>query len=247
MKELIDKLEKNHILSKDEFLKLLSNRTPMDEKYLFQRARAIKEEHYSNTVFIRGLIEISSYCKNNCYYCGIRAGNRSAQRYRLSKKDILRSCESGYDLGFRTFVLQGGEDPYYTTETMVDIISSIKKDYSDCAITLSIGERPFDDYKSFKEAGADRFLLRHETANSEHYSKLHPSPLSLSNRKECISNLKELGYQVGTGFMVGSPYQTTENLVEDLMYIYELEPQMIGIVLIYHIKILHLEIWKMAV
>jgi len=175
------------------------------------------------------LIEFTNYCKNDCYYCGIRCSNRNSDRYRLSKEDILSCAEDGYKLGFRTIVLQGGEDPYFTDEMMVDIISSIRKNYPDCAITLSIGEKSYKSYKKFYDAGADRFLLRHETADAKHYQKLHPENLSSENRKRCLYDLKDIGYQVGTGFMVGSPYQTTENISDDLIFIKELEPHMVGI------------------
>lgn len=180
-------------------------------------------------MYIRGLIEFSNYCRNNCLYCGIRKSNRNAQRYRLTKWEILSCCKEGYELGFRTFVLQSGEDAFFTDEVIIDIISSIKRIYPDCAVTLSIGEKSYESYKAYFDAGADRYLLRHETANAEHYNKLHPKELSSDNRKQCLYNLKEIGYQVGTGFMVGSPYQTAENLAEDMLFIKELKPQMVGI------------------
>jgi len=180
-------------------------------------------------VYIRGLIEFTNYCRNDCYYCGIRRSNREAERYRLTKEQILECCSTGYDLGFRTFVLQGGEDGYFTDDRMVDIISSIKSEYPDCAITLSIGEKSHESYKAFFDAGAERYLLRHETADPEHYRKLHPQELSLKNRKKCLQDLKKIGFQVGCGFMVGSPYQTTDCLVEDLLFIKEFSPHMVGI------------------
>jgi biotin synthase len=178
---------------------------------------------------MRGLIEISNYCKNDCLYCGIRKSNKNADRYRLTPQQILDSAQSGYQLGFRTFVLQGGEDGYYTDEILCELIRNLKALYPDCAVTLSLGERSFESYKALREAGADRYLLRHETANSAHYGKLHPVELSLENRKTCLYNLKFLGFQVGAGFMVGSPYQTTENLFEDLQFLTELQPHMVGI------------------
>lgn len=178
---------------------------------------------------MRGLIEFTNYCRNDCYYCGIRKSNCNAERYRLTKEQILECCDVGYELGFRTFVLQGGEDGYYTDKILADIVSSIKAKYPDCAITLSLGEKSYESYKLLYEAGADRYLLRHETANAQHYSKLHPPVMSLKNRKQCLYNLKEIGYQVGCGFMVGSPFQTTECLVDDLMFIKELQPHMVGI------------------
>lgn len=200
-----------------------------DDAALYNTADKIRREHYGDKVYIRGLIEVSSYCKNNCLYCGIRAGNKNAQRYRLTEEEILSCCKEGYALGFRTFVMQGGEDNFFTDEFMCRVIYKIKSLYPDCAITLSLGERSYESYKALKSAGADRYLLRHETANDIHYSKLHPDGMKLSDRKKCLFNLKELGYQVGSGFMVGSPFQTHENLAEDLLFLKELEPQMIGI------------------
>lgn len=200
-----------------------------DDTELYNTADKIRREHYGDKVYIRGLIEVSSYCKNNCLYCGIRAGNKNAQRYRLTEEEILSCCKEGYALGFRTFVMQGGEDNFFTDEFMCRVIYKIKSLYPDCASTLSLGERSYESYKALKSAGADRYLLRHETANDIHYSKLHPEGMKLSDRKKCLFNLKELGYQVGSGFMVGSPFQTHENLAEDLLFLKELEPQMIGI------------------
>lgn len=192
-------------------------------------ADKVRRDNYGIDVFLRGLIEFTNYCKNDCYYCGIRCSNKNANRYRLKKDEILSACKEGYSLGYRTFVLQGGEDLYYTDDKICDIVSSIRKEYEDCAITLSIGERSYDSYKAYYEAGANRFLLRHETADIKHYSRLHPDSMSLDNRKECLYNLKEIGYQVGSGFMVGSPYQTVDNIVSDLRFLQELEPDMIGI------------------
>ncbi len=230
MKQLIDKLYNNQTLEKEEFLTLLQQYEDKElSEYLHSLARGLSEESFGKDIYLRGLIEFTNYCKNDCYYCGIRSGNKNADRYRLSKEQILECCEVGYNLGFRTFVLQGGEDLAFKDEILVDIIKSMKKGYPECAITLSIGERSYEQYKKYYEAGADRFLLRHETANEEHYRLLHPDSLSLENRKECLRNLKKIGYQVGTGFMVGSPYQTMECLVEDLLFIKELEPHMIGI------------------
>lgn len=196
---------------------------------LFKKADAIRRERYGTDVYIRGLIEFTNYCKNNCYYCGIRAGNTKAVRYRLTKEDILSCCEEGYNLGFRTFVLQGGEDPFFTDEKVCNIVYSIREKYPDCAITLSIGEKSKESYKAYFSAGANRYLLRHETATNEHYNKLHPHVMSLETRKECLYNLKDIGYQVGSGFMVGSPFQTTENLVADLRFLEDLSPDMVGI------------------
>lgn len=229
MKNLIDKLEKNQILSKEEFVKLLAISEKDDIDYLTERAKCIRDDIYGKRVFIRGLIEISNYCKNDCYYCGIRRSNKNAQRYRLSKEQILSCCENGYELGFRTFVMQGGEDAFFKDEVVCDIVSSIKEMYPDCAVTLSLGERSTESYRKMKEAGADRYLLRHETFDNIHYNKLHPMELDPDNRKRCLRDLKALGYQTGTGIMVGSPYQTLENIAEDLLFIKELNPEMIGI------------------
>ncbi|WP_312699867.1 [FeFe] hydrogenase H-cluster radical SAM maturase HydE [Sedimentibacter sp.] len=229
MKHLIDKLEKNRILTKEEFMYLIENRTPETAEYLFERARAVRQKYYGRDIYLRGLIEFTNYCKNDCYYCGIQKSNKNASRYRLTKEQILECCKTGYELGFRTYVLQGGDDPFFTDEKIIEIIREIKKGYPDCAITLSIGEKSYESYKSYFDAGADRYLLRHETADEEHYSRLHPKELSLSGRKQCLKDLKEIGYYVGSGFMVGSPYQTDENLVEDLLFIKELNPEMVGI------------------
>jgi len=225
MEELVDKLEALQILEREEFKKVLL----CDDDYLFERARCAAQKVYGKSVFMRGLIEFTNYCKNNCYYCGLRAGNKEAQRYRLSKEQILECCKIGYPLGFRTFVLQGGEDAHYTDEILVDIVSEIKAAYSDCAVTLSIGERSYESYERLFKAGADRYLLRHETANDEHYGTLHPNTMSPANRKQCLYALKKIGYQVGCGFMVGSPNQTLEHIVDDLFFIKELQPQMVGI------------------
>lgn len=226
-KSLPIKLKEEKNLSDEELLKLLS--TNEYDSELHTLADEVRREIYGKDVYIRGLIEISNYCKNDCYYCGIRRGNKSAVRYRLTKDDILACCEEGYKLGFRTFVMQGGEDPYYTDDVMCGIVSAVRERYSDCAITLSLGERSYESYLALYNAGANRYLLRHETANAEHYGKLHPQSMNLQNRKDCLFNLKEIGYQVGSGFMVGSPYQTTENLVEDLRFLQKLSPDMIGI------------------
>lgn len=228
-KELINKLENQKILSKEEFVCLLSELSPEDTEYLRVRAQNTAKKFFDNKIYTRGLIEFTNYCKNDCYYCGIRRSNRDVERYRLTNEQILECCKEGHRLGFRTFVLQGGEDGSYSDEDIVAIIMMIKKDYSDCAITLSIGERSYDSYKKFYEAGADRYLLRHESASEEHYSQLHPQNLKLENRKQCLKNLKEIGFQVGAGFMVGSPFQTLENIAEDLLFIKELSPEMIGI------------------
>lgn len=227
MRNLAEKLAENHDLNDEEMLSLMS--TAEYDTELFERADGIRRKIYGGDVYIRGLIEFTNYCKNNCFYCGIRRDNKNAERYRLSREEILECCREGYALGFRTFVLQGGEDGFYTDEVMCKIVSDIRGKYPDCAITLSIGERSRDSYKALFEAGANRYLLRHETADESHYKKLHPESMSLLNRKKCLFNLKEIGYQVGSGFMVGSPYQTTENILSDLRFLQELKPDMIGI------------------
>lgn len=229
MKALIDKLASDGNLSAEEFTLLLENHTPELAEYLFIKSQEIAKQHFGNKVFVRGLIEISSYCKNDCLYCGIRRSNKNAERYRLDKDVILSCCENGYSLGFRTFVLQGGEDAGFSDDYLIEIIGEIRQAYPDCAITLSVGERAKETYQRFFDAGANRYLLRHETANKEHYEKLHPTSMSLDFRKECLWNLKEIGFQVGTGFMVGSPFQTTRTILEDLKFIKELNPEMVGI------------------
>ncbi len=227
--KLIDKLEKEHSLTVGEYQKLIENYDSEIMAYSAEKAREQCQEHYGKDIYIRGLIEISSFCKNDCYYCGIRKSNSNCSRYRLTKDEILECCKEGYDLGFRTFVLQGGEDGHYTDALLCEIISEIKRQYKDCAVTLSLGERSEESYKRLFDAGADRYLLRHETASKEHYSKLHPESLSFEKRMECLYNLKEIGYQVGCGFMVGSPYQSAEYLAKDLKFIEEFSPHMCGI------------------
>lgn len=229
VKELIDKLAETHSLSLAEYRRLLTEADAEAASYLAEKARAVREAIYGKDVYIRGLIEVSNICKNDCYYCGIRAGNKNCERYRLSEEDILECCREGYELGFRTFVLQGGEDAFFTDELLVRLLTQIKENYPDCAVTLSLGERSFESYKALREAGADRYLLRHETANAKHYVKLHPSTLSWQNRMECLQNLRALGYQVGCGFMVGSPYQTVDMLAEELQFIEAFKPDMCGI------------------
>ncbi len=202
------------------------------DKYRLELAAAadkVRRLHYGNKIFIRGLIEISNYCKNNCFYCGLRFGNKFVERYRLSKQEILDCCRTGYALGFRTFVLQGGEDYYFTEKRFCEIIHAIKTAHSNCAVTLSVGEKKRHVYQAYFDAGADRYLLRHETAAPEHYALLHPNSMSLDERKRCLYNLKEIGFQVGSGFMVGSPFQTAEHLLADLRFLQELQPDMIGI------------------
>ena len=229
LQSLIDKLTTQQNLPDEELLALITTTEPNINQLLASAADKIRRKYYGNKVYIRGLIEFTNYCKNNCYYCGIRAGNSQAHRYRLTKEQILDCCSEGYRLGFRTFVLQGGEDPYYTDERICHIVAAIRAQHPDCAITLSIGEKERASYQAYFDAGANRYLLRHETADAEHYAKLHPASMSLANRKRCLFDLKEIGYQVGSGFMVGSPFQTPENLLADLRFLQELMPDMIGI------------------
>jgi len=193
------------------------------------QARAVREQAFGKAVFLRGLVEISSYCRNNCYYCGLRRSNSKAGRYRLSQEEILACCEQGYAAGLRTFVLQSGEDSHLNDERMIPIVQEIRKRWPDCAITLSLGERSRESYQALFEAGAERYLLRHETANAAHYAKLHPLELDLQNRMRCLHNLREAGYQVGVGFLVGSPGQTQEHLQEELAFLQKFKPEMVGI------------------
>ena len=229
MIKLINKLEKEHSLSLAEYEYLIKNRNEQAARLLAEKAVEARKSVYGNDVYIRGLIEISNICKNGCLYCGIRNGNKNCERYRLTKEQILSCCDEGYPLGFRTFVLQGGEDPFFTDDVVCDIVESIKSRYPDCAVTLSLGEKSYDSYKRLFDAGADRYLLRHETADEEHYKKLHPEDMSFENRMECLHNLKKIGFQTGCGFMVGSPYQTDLSLAKDLKFIEEFKPQMCGI------------------
>ncbi|WP_297133895.1 [FeFe] hydrogenase H-cluster radical SAM maturase HydE [uncultured Eubacterium sp.] len=227
--ELIEKLYENQNLEDCELLQLINTISEEEREKLFYYARRVREREYGNDVYIRGLIEFTNVCKNDCYYCGIRKSNDKVERYRLTLDEILECAREGYVLGFRTFVLQGGEDSYFTKEKIGKIVKCIKNEFPDCAITLSVGERTYDEYEYWWNMGADRYLLRHETANEVHYKKLHPYNMSLENRKECLYSLRKIGYQVGAGFMVDSPYQTTDNLVEDLRFMQDLRPHMIGI------------------
>ena len=227
-KELVDRLEKNSCLNEDEYLELIRNREKVRD-YAAARALETKRKYYGNSIFVRALIEFSNYCRNNCYYCGIRAGNAGAERYRLSGDEILACADEGYRLGFRTFVMQSGEDPYFTDEILCGIIRALKDRYPDCAVTLSLGERSDESYRMLRQAGADRYLLRHETCNPVHYSRLHPGNMSHGNRIRCLEVLKSLGYQVGAGFMVGSPYQTEEDLAREMVFLRNLNPHMVGI------------------
>lgn len=226
-KQTIEKLYKTHNLSDDELLALLA--TDALDEVLFSYADKVRRAVYGDNVYVRGLIEFSNICKNNCYYCGIRAGNIAAPRYRLTKQEILSCCEEGYHLGMRTFVLQSGEDLHYSDAEICDIISDIKSHYPDCAVTLSIGEKSRKSYQAYYDAGASRYLLRHEAASEALYHNLHPKSMSLKARKQCLFDLKEIGYQVGAGFMVGTPFQTFTDLVADLRFLQQLDPDMIGI------------------
>lgn len=246
-KKIIDKIDKKEKISYKDALTLLSsfeydnnlNKKKLDKKekeeikelkeYLRIKAREKADKIFGKYIFMRGLVEFTNYCKNDCIYCGIRKSNKNAERYRLNKKEILECCKVGYDIGFRTFVLQGGEDNFFNIERMSNIVRAIKKEFPDCALTLSIGEKNEEYYKELKNNGANRFLLRHETSENEHYSKLHPKYMSLDNRKECLRILKRLGFQTGTGIMVGSPFQKLENIASDLIFMQEIKPEMIGI------------------
>jgi biotin synthase len=225
MRDLTDKLALEKILAREELMMLLSS----DDDYLLERARTAREEIFGNRIYLRGLIEFTNYCMNNCYYCGLRRGNLGVQRYRLSQEQILECCAVGHKLGLRTFVLQGGEDTYFSDDMMTNIVRGIKAKYPDCAVTLSLGVRSYESLKLLRGAGADRYLLRQETSNEEHYSILHPPEMTLSIRQKCLWNLKEIGYQVGCGFMVGSPGQTFDHIVDDLLFIKEFDPAMVGI------------------
>ncbi|MBE6042091.1 MAG: [FeFe] hydrogenase H-cluster radical SAM maturase HydE, partial [Clostridiales bacterium] len=229
LRPLIDKLREERRLSHDEYVQMFEKRNPEDSEYMRALAQETAVANYGHDIFLRGLIEFTNYCRNDCYYCGIRRSNSKAERYRLTADQILDCCETGYSFGLKTFVLQGGEDMTYTDEMFCDIIREIRRRFSDCAITLSVGERSRETYEAYYEAGADRYLLRHETSSPEHYSMLHPAELSIENRKRCLRDLKDIGFQIGAGFMVGAPYQTYDYLAEDLEYLKELEPHMIGI------------------
>lgn len=228
-RELIDTLERERHLDRASYARLIRARDGEAEEYAALKADRARRAVYGTDVYLRGLIEFSNYCKNNCLYCGIRRSNRALERYRLARDEILACCDEGYVLGFRTFVLQSGEDPAYTDEALCAIVRAIKARHPDAAVTLSLGERSRDSYRALREAGADRYLLRHETASPAHYAKIHPGSMSFLNRIQCLYDLKELGYQVGCGFMVGSPYQTAEDLAEDMAFIERFSPDMCGI------------------
>ena len=229
MKHLIDRLAAERNLNDEELLALITMEDGEADRYLARRAAAVRDRVYGKEVFIRGLIEFTNYCRNDCNYCGIRRSNRNCSRYRLTQEQILGCCEAGYDLGFRTFVLQGGEDPWFTRDRITELVRAIKGKFPDCALTLSVGEKDRETYQEWFDAGADRYLLRHETADQDHYTLLHPKELSLENRMRCLQDLKDIGYQTGCGFMVGSPGQTPEMILRDLRFIQEFRPQMVGI------------------
>lgn len=229
MLKLVDRLRNERTLTPDEFRRLLEGCDAHTLEYINRQAREVAKQHFGNGIYIRGLIEVSNCCRNNCYYCGIRKGNPHVERYRLNKETILDCCKHGYELGFRTFVMQGGEDPAQTDDFFEDVIRHIRQHYPDCAITLSLGEKSAEAYERFFRAGANRYLLRHETVNESHYQQLHPAEMSIAHRVECLQTLKDIGFQVGTGIMVGSPKQTVENLVSDILFIEQFQPQMIGI------------------
>ena len=228
-KEICEKLITNHSLSLEEYERLIEECDTEASELLAKEAVKVSQSIYGNQIFVRGLIEISNICKNDCLYCGIRRSNKNCERYRLSPEEILECAEVGYQLGYRTIVMQGGEDGFFTDEVVCDLIKQIKEAHPDVAVTLSLGERSRESYQRMFDAGADRYLLRHETADEEHYKKLHPDFMSFENRMECLKNLKEIGYQVGCGFMVGSPYQTNQHLAKDLKFIEEFQPDMCGI------------------
>ena len=229
MRGLIDALRRERVLPRAELAGLIREISDGDMPYLFDAARETARSRFGNRIYTRGLIEFTNYSRCDCYYCGIRRSNRQTERYRLTQEEILACCRAGYALGFRTFVLQGGEDPYFTDERICELVRAIKSSWPDCAVTLSIGEKEHSSYRLYRKAGADRYLLRHETASPAHYRRLHPPEQTPQRRRQCLWSLKELGYQVGAGFMVGSPYQTPENLADDLLFLHELSPQMAGI------------------
>lgn len=228
-RERIDCLRAESVLGREDLRALLTTLTADEEQYLYQMAREIRESVYGRAVYLRGLVEFSSYCRNDCYYCGLRRSNKACQRYRLTEEEILDCADKGYELGFRTIVLQSGEDLYFNDERICSIVSGIRRLHPDCAITLSIGEKSRESYQRYFDAGADRYLLRQETSDPEHYARLHPKELTIENRKRCLQDLKEIGFQVGCGIMVGSPYQTLDNIMDDLFYMHDFQPQMAGI------------------
>lgn len=229
MKHLIDRLRDCHELPAEGYRALLTMRDPQDVDYLMGQAREVAQRQFGKGIFVRGLIEMSNVCRNDCLYCGIRRSNSHVSRYSLSREQVLASCEQGYQIGFRTFVLQGGEWGEERSHWIAEIIAEIRRRWSDSAITLSLGEHPLDTYALWREAGADRYLLRHETHNERLYSLLHPQGMTIQHRLQCLGWLKELGYQVGAGIMIGAPFQSLKSIVEDIQFIVEFKPHMIGI------------------
>lgn len=229
-KSVIEKLLASEILTESEWMVLLnSNWNKEETEELHAIARTLREENYGRKVFIRGLLEFTNVCRNDCYYCGLRKSNSKVNRFRLTKDELLYCAGKAYDLGFRTFVMQGGEDPYFTADALAEIISQMKARYPDCAVTLSFGEHPKEYYKKWKDAGANRYLLRHESVDPVCYSRLHPKEMLLENRLRCLNDLRELGYQTGAGFMIGPPYQTMETIAKDLSFLQKFRPEMVGI------------------
>lgn len=229
MKRLVEKVFRQYKLNEAEWVELIANFDSETREYAASLAREVRKKFYGDSIYVRGLIEVTNHCKNDCLYCGIRKSNLSTERYRLSPEQILECCDYGYKLGFRTFVLQGGEDAYFSDAVLVPLIKEVKRRHPDCAVTLSLGERSHDSYLALFEAGADRYLLRHETATAAHYAQLHPQQMSHAHRLECLRDLKRIGYQTGTGFMVGAPFQTAETIAADMRFIAELQPAMVGI------------------
>ncbi len=226
---IIEQLKTTHTATREQLLYLLKHITDAEREVLREAAQQTAQAVFGNKIYIRGLVEISSICKRDCRYCGLRRSNPNAVRYRLAPEQILSCCEKGYALGFRTFVLQGGEDGFFSDEVVCGVVREIKRRCPDCAVTLSLGERGDESFRRLYAAGADRYLLRHETADLAHYAKLHPDSMSGAERQRQLFALKQIGYQTGAGFMVGSPYQTAENLADDLLFLKKLQPQMCGI------------------
>jgi len=229
MLDLIRRLEHTRSLTVKEYQYLIEHRDEESREALRCRAESLRKEIYGNAVYVRGLIEISSFCKNDCLYCGLRRSNRCAERYRLAEEEILECCREGWALGLRTFVLQGGEDSFFRDDVVCRIVQRIKSEFPECAVTLSLGERSRESYQRLFDAGADRYLLRHETADSAHYALLHPAEMSFDHRMQCLQNLHEIGYQTGCGIMVGSPGQSVHTLAQDMKFIEVFQPEMCGI------------------
>ena len=227
--ELCCRLEERRALETEEYQYLVEAYSPEAAEYIAEKAVRARRRVYGDRIYIRGLIEIGNVCRNDCFYCGIRRSNRACERYRLTTEQILSCCQKGYALGFRTFVLQGGEDGALSAGAVSETVRAIKKVHPDCAVTLSLGEYGRADYEVMFRAGADRYLLRHETASREHYEKLHPAEMSFERRMRCLADLREIGFQTGCGVMVSSPYQTARTLAEDLKFVERVSPDMCGI------------------